>query len=63
MNATGKIDEAAYQKFVQKYAKHLKKCWAYLHPDEPISDAEALKRAEESCKMYEHQFRIYEKVN
>ena len=59
---TDQIDEAAYEKFILKTMKKLRKCWTSFHPDEELTEEELREKAEVQCSMYKHQFRVLTKV-
>lgn len=59
---TEQIDEDAYEKFILKTMKQLRKCWTSSYPGEKLTEEELRKKAEGICGMYEHQFRVMVKV-
>ena len=59
---TDQIDEDAYENFILKTMKQLKRCWTSLNPGEELTEDELREKAEGICGMYEHHFRVMEKV-
>ncbi|MDD2260518.1 MAG: hypothetical protein PHF76_12545 [Bacteroidales bacterium] len=59
---TDQIDEDAYEKFILKTMKQLKRCWTSFYPGEELTEDELRKKAEDVCGMYEHQFRVLVRV-
>jgi len=59
---TDQIETDAYEQFILKTMKKLRKCWTSFYPGEELTEEELRKKAEAICGMYEHQFRVMVKV-
>lgn len=55
---TDKIDEDAYEKFIQKEFNAIRNSWNFFDPDEMPSEKEIREQAEDICSMYRHHFRV-----
>jgi len=59
---TDQIDEDAYEKFILKTMKQLKRCWTSFYPGDELTEEELRKKAEDHCSMYRHHFRVLTRV-
>mgnify|MGYP003593825430 CR=1 FL=1 len=62
MKKTGKIDNGAYQKFISKTFKQLKKMNLKDDFDIPFTDEKLMEQAEMMCGMYKHNFAEFKDV-